>query len=68
MASVQPELRGRAMGMLSMAIGALPLGMFTLGEVAERIGPDDAVTIYAITGLVALTAWIAFRPQVLGRG
>ncbi|MGI9616499.1 MAG: MFS transporter, partial [Acidimicrobiales bacterium] len=53
MASVRPELRGRAMGMLSMAIGALPLGMFTLGEVAERIGPDDAVTMYAIAGLLA---------------
>ena len=68
MASVRPELRGRAMGMLSMAIGALPLGMFTLGEVAEQIGPGDAVTLYAMAGLVALTAWVAFRPQVLGRG
>ena len=65
MASVGPELRGRAMGLLSMAIGALPLGMFALGEVAERVGPDDAVTGFAAVGLLALGGWMAVRPDVL---
>lgn len=38
MTSVAPELRGRALGLLSTAIGVLPLGMIALGEVAEIIG------------------------------
>jgi predicted MFS family arabinose efflux permease len=67
MSSVGPELRGRAMGLLSMAIGALPLGMYTLGEVAERIGPDNAVTVAAAVGVLALAGWLLVRPEVLRR-
>lgn len=68
MTSVDPDVRGRAMGLLSMAIGALPIGMFTLGELAERVGPATAVTAYAATGLVAMIAWVAHRPEVLRAG
>ena len=38
MAAAPEELRGRALGLLSMAIGALPVGMYVLGESAERLG------------------------------
>ena len=65
MTSVGPEHRGRAMGLLSMAIGALPFGMYSLGEVAEALGPPTAVIVYAVIGLVALGAWIGRRPEVL---
>ncbi len=68
MMSVEPELRGRAMGLLSMAIGALPIGMFTLGELAEWIGPSSAVTVYATTGVVGLGLWLVRRREVLGLG
>ena len=66
MTSVPPGMKGRAMGLLSMAIGALPIGMFTLGEIAERLGPRSAVTILVAAGAVGLLAWLARRPEVLG--
>lgn len=65
MTSVEPGLQGRAMGLLSMAIGALPIGMFTLGELAERIGPRRAVNIYAVVGVCLLGLWLLRRPEVL---
>ena len=65
MTSVEVGLQGRAMGLLSTAIGALPIGMFTLGEVAERIGPDNAVNLYAAIGIVSLAGWVWRRPEVL---
>jgi MFS family permease len=56
-------MRGRAMGLLSMAIGSLPFGMYALGELAERIGVTAAVVAFNVAGLVLLTAWIVLRPE-----
>ncbi len=49
--------RGRAMGVLSMAIGAQPLGMIMVGVMAERFGPGRAVTVSALTGIILLAFW-----------
>lgn len=38
MSMVPDELRGRALGLLTMAIGAGPFGMAALGELAEAYG------------------------------
>jgi hypothetical protein len=51
------------MGLLSMAIGSLPFGMYALGELAERIGVTAAVVAFNVAGLVLLTAWIVLRPE-----
>lgn len=67
MTSVGAEMRGRAMGLLSMAIGALPLGMYLLGEVATALGTRTALVIFNLTGLVVLIAWVTTFPQVLSR-
>ncbi len=64
MAAAPEELRGRALGLLSMAIGALPLGMYVLGEVAERIGVSDALTLNAALGAIVLLVWSLRRPEV----
>jgi MFS family permease len=58
------ELRGRALGLLSMAIGALPLGMAALGEVAERLGVTAALTLNTTIGAAVLAFWIWRRPEV----
>jgi predicted MFS family arabinose efflux permease len=42
MDAVSPDRRGRALGLLSSAIGVLPIGMFLLGEVAEIVEPSAA--------------------------
>ncbi len=65
MAAAPAELRGRALGLLSMAIGALPLGMYVLGESAERIGVGPALVTNAVLGAIALALWTARRPQVV---
>ncbi len=64
---VSEEMRGRAMGLLSMAIGALPIGTYLLGEVAQALGPRAAVITMASLGFVALTLWLWYRPEVLRR-
>ncbi len=67
MTSVGAQMRGRAMGLLSMAIGALPLGMYSLGEVATALGTRTALVIFNLSGLVVLVTWVAVFPQVLSR-
>ena len=64
---VPEEMRGRAMGLLSMAIGALPIGTYVLGEVAQALGPRTAVIAMASMGFVALTLWLIVRPEVVRR-
>ena len=61
----EPEMRGRAMGVLSMAIGTLPFGMVLLGVLAERLGSHAAVVTSAIAGMVVLVLWLIRRPEVL---
>jgi len=58
-------MRGRAMGLLSMAIGTLPIGMYLLGELAERVGASTAVVVFNMVGLALAVAWIVRRPEVL---
>ncbi|MFN0090362.1 MAG: MFS transporter [Acidimicrobiales bacterium] len=60
-----PELRGRAMGLLSMAIGSLPFGMFMLGVAAESLGPVTAVTASSLGGLAFMIAWLKRRPETI---
>ena len=56
------------MGLLSMAIGALPVGTFVLGELAEPLGAPLAVVFMASIGLLALALWVSTHRQVLGMG
>jgi hypothetical protein len=63
--STSAEMRGRAMGLLSMAIGALPLGMYALGELAQAVGASAALVIFNLAGLVGLLVWVRVRPEVL---
>ncbi len=57
--TVRPEVRGRAMGILGMAIGAQTLGSVLLGVLGDILGPAQAVMLIAITGTVATLAWVA---------
>jgi MFS family permease len=65
MTSVEPAMRGRAMGLLSMAIGVLPLGMILLGEVSELVGAPTALIISNLIGLVCVLGFLRMRPQAL---
>lgn len=61
---VEPELRGRALGALSMAIGALPFGNFTLGVLARQTDPRWAVTMSVGVGIVVVLVWQQRHPQL----
>ncbi len=62
--AAQPEMRGRAMGVLSMAIGVLPFGMVLLGLVAQATDPAAAVSASALLGLAGLAWWTARAPAL----
>jgi len=64
MHAVTEDMRGRALGLMSMAIGALPLGMYALGELAEQIGVSSAIVTSALVGLVVIALWRQRRPEV----
>jgi MFS family permease len=64
MAEAPGHLRGRALGLLSMAIGALPVGMYALGELAERFGVSTALVVNIAVGAGLLVVWVIVRPEV----
>ena len=59
-----PEMRGRAMGAVAMAIGSLPLGMLYMGGLAEWIGAPRAVTYSSIAFLVMVLVTAATQPGI----
>jgi predicted MFS family arabinose efflux permease len=63
MSTSTPEMRGRAMGILSMAIGTLPFAMAALGVVAQGAGAQAAVLISAALGIGAMVLWNVWRPE-----
>jgi MFS family permease len=57
-----PYIRSRLMGLLTVCIGAGPIGILLIGMLADWFGPLLAVDIAAVTGFVAVAAiGIAWR-------
>jgi MFS family permease len=63
MMTAADEMRGRAMGLLSMAIGVLPFAMLALGVLAQTAGPPAAVLVNVGLGIVLIVAWSLLRPE-----
>ena len=63
MDSVSEERRGRALGLLSSAIGMLPLGMLLVGEIAEVFGASRAITLSVLSGALLMTFFLRLRPE-----
>ena len=61
--AVSEQHRGRALGLLSSAIGVLPLGMLVVGEIAEVVGASRARTLSVLSGAVLMTVFLRFRPE-----
>jgi MFS family permease len=59
-----PEVRSRVMGVLTVAIGAGPLGMLHLGWLADWLGAATAVQIMAAEGLIALALIAVVWPEL----
>jgi MFS family permease len=62
--AARPEVRSRVMGVLTVCIGAGPLGMLHLGWLADWLGAAAAVQVMAIEGLVALALVALIWPEM----
>ena len=59
-----PEYRSRVLGVLTLCIGAGPLGFFNVGWMAEEFGVSAALAIISAEGLVALLVLWAWSESV----
>ena len=59
-----PDVRSRVMGVLTVSIGAGPIGMLHVGFLADWLGAGTAVAIIAIEGLIALSVAALLWPEM----
>ena len=58
----EPQMRGRIMGLLSLVVGLMPLGMMAFGIITDRIGAPTVVVGGSIVGVVLITGIFLFLP------
>ena len=58
------EMRGRALGVISLAIGTGPLGLLMTGAVADLFTPTTAIGLNAAIGIVALALVALLMPSL----
>ena len=61
------EMRGRALGIISLAIGMSPLGSLMMGGIATATSPTSAIRLTSIVGLVLVGAVFVLMPALRGR-
>ncbi len=66
MLSAPDEMRGRALGVISLAIGAGPLGSL-VGVVADAVSPVFAVRTHALLGVILLSLTVLVIPAIMDR-
>ena len=59
-----PKMRGRAMGVMMIAIGAGPIGFVLTGATSEAWGAPTAVAINSVIGFVLLASIVALFPSI----
>jgi MFS family permease len=62
-----PEMRGRAMGAVALAIGANPLGTFLVAQLAEAVGAQAALALFTGTGFLVLNMLWWRSPELRDR-
>jgi MFS family permease len=58
------DVRSRVMGVLTVSIGAGPIGMLHVGWIADWLGASSAVAIIAVEGLIALMIAAIVWPEM----
>ena len=59
------EMRGRALGVISLAIGAGPVGSLLIGAVADNISPVFAIRVFALMGIMVLSVAVLVLPRIM---
>lgn len=67
MLAAREDMRGRALGVLSLAIGTGPLGSLLIGATASAVHPVFAIRMNALLGLVALACIMLWMPSFIAR-
>ena len=65
--TARTEMRGRALGIISLAIGMMPLGSLMLGGIATATSPTFAIGLFSVVGLVLVGTVFALMPVLRGR-
>jgi MFS family permease len=61
------EMRGRALGVMSLAIGTGPLGSLLMGALASAVHPVFAIRLNALLGIMALAGIVLVLPVIMDR-
>lgn len=61
------DMRGRGLGVITLAIGAGPIGGLMLGRMADAIGAPMAMRINAVLGLITVGLVGLLAPSLRGR-
>lgn len=59
-----PEIRSRLMGILSVCIGAGPLGVLHVGWLADWLGGSMALAVISLEGLAAMALLVFLVPEL----
>ncbi len=65
--STSPAMRGRVLGVLTVAIGSGPIGALFVGFLGRQFGADTAVFTIAAIGLALTAATVLLSPRYLRR-
>ena len=63
--AVPEQVKGRALGLLSLAIASNVPGTLVFAELAERIGTYRSLHCFAVAGCLLHTLWYRVRPQAM---
>ena len=61
------DMRGRGLGIITLAIGAGPIGALMIGAVAEATSAPTALTVNAVLGLITVGLVGLLMPSLRGR-
>ncbi len=67
MLAARTEMRGRALGIISLAIGTMPLGSLMIGGIATVTSPNFAIGLTAVLGLGLVATVVLLMPSLRGR-
>jgi MFS family permease len=65
--AAREEMRGRALGVISLAIGAGPLGSLLIGAMASAVSPLFAIRMNALLGIILLAGIVILMPTIMDR-
>jgi uncharacterized membrane protein len=66
--SGDPQMRGRIMGLLSLVVGLMPLGMMVFGIITDQIGAPAVTVGGSIIGVVLITGVFFLVPGLRQQG